>query len=66
MYGGGSLIEMELKSEVRIRLDKARKDGYGFRLRLDNERSKYDCSIKHVYGVCDTFFGKQVSIVSAN
>lgn len=66
MYGGGSLIEMELKSDVRIRLDKARKDGYGFRLRLDNERSKYDYSIKHVYGVCDTFFGKQVSIVSAN
>ena len=45
---------------------KARKDGYGFRLRLDNERSEYDCSIKHVYGVCDTFFGKQVSIVPAN
>ena len=60
MYGGGSLIEMELKSDVRIRLDKARKDGYGFRLRLDNERSEYDCSIKHVYGVCDSFFGKQV------
>ena len=66
MYGGGSLIEMELKYDVRIRLDKARKDGYGFRLRLDNERSEYDCSIKHVYGVCDSFFGKQVSIVSAN
>ena len=66
MYGGGSLIEMELKSDVRIRLDKARKDGYGFRLRLDNERSEYDCSIKHVYGVCDSFFGKQVSIVPAN
>ena len=66
MYGGGSLIEMELKSDVRIRLDKARMDGYGFRLRLDNERSEYDCSIKHVYGVCDSFFGKQVSIVPAN
>ncbi len=66
MYGGGSLIEMELKSDVRIRLDKARKDGYGFRLRLDNERSKYDCSIKHVYGVSDSFFGKRVSIVPAN
>ena len=66
MYGGGSLIEMELQNDVRIRLDKARKDGYGLRLRLDNERSEYDCSIKHVYGVCDTFFGKQVSIVSAN
>ena len=66
MYGGGSLIEMELKHDVRIRLDKARKDGYGFRLRLDNERSEYDCSIKHVYGVCDSFFGKQVSIVPAN
>ena len=65
-YGGGSLIEMELKSDVRIRLDKARKDGYGYRLRLDNERSKYECSIKHVYGVCDTFFGKQVNIVPMN
>ena len=64
MYGGGSLIEMELKKDVRIRLDKARKDGYGFRLRLDNERSKYEYSIKHVYGVCDTFFGSKISIVA--
>ena len=66
MYGGGSLIDMELKQDVRIRLDKARKDGYGFRPHLDNECSKYDCSIKHVYGVRDVFFGKHISIVPTN
>ena len=58
--------ESQARNKYTYYASKARKDGYGFRLRLDNERSKYDYSIKHVYGVCDTFFGKQVSIVSAN
>ena len=35
-----------------------------FRFRLDDERSKYDCSVRHVYGVDDSFFGDAVRIVS--
>ena len=65
MYGGGSLIEMELKSDVRIRLDKARKKRYSFRLRLDHERSQHEYSIKDVYGVYDTFFGKKINIIAS-
>ena len=62
MYGGGSLLEMELKQDVRLKLEV--KDYHGFRFRLDDERSKYDYSVQHVYGVCDSFFGDAVSIVS--
>lgn len=40
------------------------KDYHGFRFRLDDERSKYDCSVRHVYGVDDSFFGDAVRIVS--
>ena len=65
MYGGGSLIEMELKSDVSIQLDKAHKKRYSFRLRLDYERSRYEYSIKDVYGVYDTFFGKKINIVAS-
>ena len=61
-YGGGSLLEMELKQDVKLKLEVK---GYnGFRFRLDNERSKYDYSIQHVYGVDDSFFNNPVSIVS--
>lgn len=61
-YGGGSLLEMELKQDVKLKLEVK---GYnGFRFRLDNERSKYDYSIQHVYGVDDSFFNNAVSIVS--
>lgn len=55
MYGGGSLLEMELKQDVRLKLEV--KDYHGFRFRLDDERSKYDYSVQHVYGVDDSFFG---------
>ena len=37
-----SLKDVRLKLEVR--------DYHGFRFRLDSENSKYECSIKHVYG----------------
>lgn len=63
MYGGGSLLEMELREDVRLRLEV--KDCYGFRFRLDNERSAYECSIKRVYGVCDSFFGEKISLVAS-
>lgn len=52
-YGGGSLLEMELKRDVKLKLEV--KDYHGFRFRLDDERSKYDCSVRHVYGVDDSF-----------
>lgn len=63
MYGGGSLLEMELKKDVRLKLEV--RDYHGFRFRLDNERSEYECSIKHVYGVCDSFFGERIGLVAS-
>lgn len=63
MYGGGSLLEMELKQEVRLKLEV--KDYHGFRFRLDDERSKYDYSVQHVYGVDDSFFGNTVSLTAS-
>ena len=61
-YGGGSLLEMELKQDVKLKLEV--KGCNGFRFRLDDERSKYDYSIQYVYGVDDSFFNNPVSIVS--
>ena len=61
-YGGGSLLEMELKQDVKLKLEV--KGCNGFRFRLDDERSKYDYSIQYVYGVDDSFFNNAVSIVS--
>ena len=63
VFGGGSLLEMELKQDVRLKLGIS--NNYGFRFRLDNERSKYDYSIGHVYGVDDSFFGEAISIIPA-
>ena len=63
MYGGGSLLEMELRKDVRLKLEV--RDYHGFRFRIDNERSKYECSIKHVYGVCDSFFGEKIGLVAS-
>ena len=60
-FGGGSLLEMELKQDVRLKLEV--KSCNGFRFRLDDERSKYDYSVQHVYGVDDSFFGNAVRIV---
>ncbi len=61
-YGGGSLLDMELKRDVRLKLEV--KGCNGFRFRLDDERSKYDCSIQHVYGVDDSFFNNPVSVIT--
>ena len=62
VFGGGSLLEMELKQDVRLKLEG--KGCHGFRFRLDYERSKYEYSIRHVYGVDDSFFNNPVGIVS--
>ena len=61
-FGGGSLFEMELKQDVRLKLEA--NNSHGFRFRLDEERSRYDYTIQQVYGVDDSFFGDAVSIVS--
>lgn len=63
MYGGGSLLEMKLRKDVRLKLEV--RDCHGFRFRLDNENSKDECSIKHVYGVCNSFFGKRIGLVAS-
>jgi hypothetical protein len=41
------------------------KDYHGFRLCLDNERSNNDCSVRHEYGVDDSFFGERISLVAS-
>ena len=47
MYGGGSLLEMELLKDVRLKLEV--RDYHGFRFRLDSENSKYEClSLIHI------------------
>lgn len=61
-YGGGSLFEMELKQDVKLKLDV--RNYHGFRFRLDDERTRYDYSVRHVYGVDDSFFGNTVSLVA--
>lgn len=62
MQGGGSLMEMELKEDVKLQLTK-RNYPY-FRLELDKWGSGYDYSIKQTYGVDDSFFGKSLNIIS--
>ncbi len=62
IYGGGSLLGMELQQDVKLELKP--KGRYCFRFRLDNEKSETECSIQHVYGACDSFFGETLKIVS--
>lgn len=62
-FGGGSLLEMELTRDVKLKLEV--RDYHGFRLRLDDGDSGHDCSIRQVYGVDDSFFGDAVSLVPA-
>lgn len=61
-FGGGSLLEMKLKNDVRLKLEV--KDYHSFHFRLDNEKNEYDYSVQHVYGVDDSFFGNTVSLVA--
>ena len=63
-YGGGSLLGMELKQDVRLSLET--KGCRGFRFRLDNERFRYEYSIRHVYGVDDSFFGGKVRLIASH
>lgn len=62
-FGGGSLLEMELKRDVRLKLEV--KGYHGFRFRLDDGGSGHESSIRQVYGVDDSFFGDAVSLIPA-
>lgn len=62
IFGGGSLLGMELKQDVRLKLGFSGR--HGFRFQLDNE-TEYAYSIKCVYGVCDSFFGGAVGLVAS-
>lgn len=62
--GGGSMIEMKLKNDVAVSLEQGKYPSY--RLKLEYESSKYDYSIKHTYGVCDSFFGNTMRINTTN
>lgn len=64
VYGGGSLLGMELKQDVRLSL--GFKGCSGLRFRLDDERSRYECSIQHVYGVDDSFFGGKIRLIASS
>lgn len=62
MQGGGSLIGMELNMDVKLHLTP--NDYPYFRLELEKPGRGYNYSIKQVYGVCDSFFGNSLDIVS--
>ena len=64
MYGGGSVLDMKLRSDVTIELKI--EDYHGHRLLIDNPCKRYDYSIGHVYGVSDSFFGETVKLTPAN
>lgn len=61
MQGGGSLLEMKLREDVKLELKV--ENYHGFRLVLDSE-SPYGYSVRHVYGVCGSFFGNALKIVA--
>ena len=55
---------MELLKDVRLKLEV--RDYQRIPLPfLTSENSKYECSIKHVYGVCDSFFGEKIGLVAS-
>lgn len=56
MQGSGSLMEMDLKEDVRIKLSKGKYPYY--RLELDKWGTGYNYSIQQTYGVDSSFFGK--------
>ncbi len=63
-YGGGSLLEMELKKDVRLKLEV--KDYHGFRFRLDDETfQSMNAPSGHAYGEYDSFFGERISLVAS-
>ncbi len=63
IFGGGSLLDMKLRHDVTLELKTT--DYHGFRMVPDNPGNRHDHSIKRVYGVCNSFFGKNVKPAAA-
>lgn len=59
VYGGGSILEMELLRDITLKLNEKEYDYYA--LEIDTN-SDYGYSIKSTYGVIDSFFGKPLTI----
>lgn len=57
-YGGGSLMEAELLHDHTITLETKRNKGY--RLVIDDQKVPGGYSIRDVYGVCKSFYEKQI------
>jgi hypothetical protein len=60
-YGGGSLLEMELRHDVAIDLTK--KDYPYYRLSIDAGGKGYGYSIKQVYGTDGSSYGNPIRII---
>jgi hypothetical protein len=64
MQGSGSLMDMELREDVRL---PAKAAGYPrFRLELEQSGNGYNYSIRQTYGVDDSFYGKPLQILFQN
>lgn len=59
MQGGGSLMEMDLKEDVNIKLSKGKYPYW--RLEVDKWGTGYNYSIQQTYGVDSSFFGKPLN-----
>lgn len=59
VYGGGSILEMELLQDVSLKLDEKPYDYYSLEIDTDTNNGY---SIKETYGVIDSFFGKPLTI----
>lgn len=62
-YGGGSLLEMELRHDVTI--DLTRKDYPHYRLEIESDGKGYDYSINQVYGIDNSAYGQPARIEPA-
>lgn len=61
-YGGGSLLEMELKQDIEIPLGK--KEYPRYRLEVESRENRYHFSLDEVYGVCNSFYGNTATLVA--
>ena len=64
MQGGGSLMDMVLKEDVKIDITKSKNDYPYFRLEIEPQGKNYNYSVKQVYGVLDSFYGNPLSVIS--
>ncbi|MDR2913617.1 MAG: hypothetical protein LBV74_02090 [Tannerella sp.] len=62
IQGGGSVLEMALQHDITLKLNAQKYDF--FSLAIDYNRNIYNYCIKEVYGVCDSFFGNPLKIIS--